>query len=67
MGSPAASTQHLAAVVITLSHKTTYTADEEISFRHVRHHLSGWDKYVLVPQSHQASYPGLTPKRFPDR
>ena len=67
MGSPAAPAQQLAAVVITLSHKTTYTADEETSFRHVRQHLSGWDKYVLIPQSHAASYPGLIPKRFPDR
>jgi hypothetical protein len=55
------------AVVITLSHRTSYTPDEEISFRHVRRYLGRYDKYVLVPESHQAVYPGLIPKCFPDR
>ncbi len=56
-----------AAIVITLSHKTTYTADEELAFRHVRHYLSRWDKFVLIPNSHQGVYPGLIPKSFPDQ
>jgi hypothetical protein len=55
------------AVVLTLSHKTSYSADEEYAFRHVRHYLARYDKYVLIPQSHQAFYPGFLPKRFPDR
>ena len=55
------------AVLVTLSHRTSYTPDEEISFRHVRHYLGRYDKYVLIPESHQAVYPGLMPKRFPDR
>lgn len=67
MSSPAAPSQQTAAVVVTLSHKTTYTPDEEQSFRHVRHYLARYDKYVLVPESHQGVYPGLIPKRFPDR
>ena len=67
MRSPAAPAQHQAAVVITLSHKTGYTPDEETSFRHVRHHLGSWHKYVLLPESHAARYPGLIPKVFPDR
>jgi hypothetical protein len=67
MLSPAAPAQRTAAVVITLSHKTSYTAEEEIAFRHVRHHLARYDKYVLIPESHHAVYPGLIPKRFPDR
>jgi hypothetical protein len=56
------------AVVIPLSHdRTTYTPDEDLSFRHVRHYLGRYDKYVLVPESHHAIYPGLIPKRFPNR
>lgn len=55
------------AVVITLSHRTDYTPDEELSFRHARHYLNRYDKYVLMPESHRADYAGLIPKRFPDR
>lgn len=56
------------AVVITVPHdRTTYTPDEELSFRHVRHHLGRYDTYVLLPESHDAIYPGLVPKRFPNR
>jgi hypothetical protein len=55
------------AVVITLSNSTSYTPDEELSFRHARHHLGRYDTYVLMPKSHQGIYPGLMPQRFPDR
>jgi hypothetical protein len=55
------------AVVLTLSHRTTYTPDEELAFRHARHYLGAHDIYVLVPQSHQATYLGLGEVRFPDR
>ena len=66
MASPAAMPS--VAVVITPTHdRTTYTPDEDLSFRHVRHHLGRYDKYVLMPESHHAIYPGLIPKRFPDR
>ena len=51
----------------TLSHQTSYTPDEEIAFRHVRHYLGRYDTYVVIPESHQAIYPGMMPKRFPDR
>jgi hypothetical protein len=55
------------AVVITLSNSTSYTPDEELSFRHARHHLGRYDTYVLMPKSHQGIYPGLMPQRFADR
>jgi hypothetical protein len=55
------------AVVLTLSHRTTYTPDEELAFRHARHYLGAYDTYVLVPRSHRAQYPGLKAKPFPDR
>lgn len=67
MPSPAAPAQHLAAVVLTLSRKTRYTAEEETAFRHVRRHLGRWPIYTLMPESHPAHYPGLIPLRFPDR
>jgi hypothetical protein len=67
MVSPAVSGRPSVAVILTLSHKTSYTPDEELAFRHARHHLARYDKYVLIPDSHRAIYPGLLPKRFPDR
>lgn len=57
----------MAAVVVTLSTKSRYCADEEIAFRHARHHLSRYDKFVLIPDDHPAIYPGFIPKRFPPR
>jgi len=56
-----------AAVVVTLSTKTEYTPEEEIAFRHVRHYLGHYDKYVLIPDDHPATYNGFTAKRFPRR
>ena len=53
------------AVVVTLSNRTTYTSDEETAFRHIRHYLGRYDKYVLVPDGHPAEYPGFTLKPFP--
>jgi Protein of unknown function (DUF5672) len=55
------------AVVVTLSHRTCYTPDEELSLRHVRHYLNRYDTYALVPESHPVTYPGLIAKRFSDR
>ena len=59
--------QDRVAVVIPLSHRTTYTADEAVAFRHVRHYLQRYPKYVVVPRSHRPSYPGFRSARFPDR
>lgn len=67
MVSPSGAADKMAAVVITLSTKTQYTPDEEIAFRHVRHHLSRYDKFVLIPDDHPAIYPGFIPTRFPPR
>lgn len=53
------------AVAVTLSLKTTYTADEELAFRHIRRYLGGYDKYVIIPEDHPARYPGFEEKRFP--
>ena len=61
------SPKKLAAVVLSLSHKTDYSADEETAFRHVRHYLGSHDTFVLIPDDHRAIYPGFRPKRFPGR
>ena len=37
----------MAAVVVTLSTKSRYGADEEIAFRHARYHLSRYDKFEI--------------------
>jgi hypothetical protein len=55
------------AVVLTLSNRTLYSADEQLAVRHVRHYLNRYDTYALLPESHPVSYPGLVSKRFPDR
>jgi len=39
----------LVAVVIPLSDREKFTPDEEISFRHVMHFLSKYDKYLVAP------------------
>jgi hypothetical protein len=59
--------QKFVAVVVPLSHKTTYLPNEELGFRHIRHYLSRYDKYVLIPEEHPGIYPGFIPKRFPRR
>jgi hypothetical protein len=55
------------AVAILLSHTTRYTADEESTFRHVRHYLGRHDKYVVMPDSHAGIYPGLASVRLRNR
>lgn len=67
MVSPSVMPHDMVAVVLTLSTKTHYTADEEIAFRHVRRHLGRYDKYVLIPDNHPATYPGFIEKRFAPR
>lgn len=42
-------------------------ADESISLRHLQHHLSGFDRYLVLPESLEPSLPGFEPLRFPDR
>lgn len=61
----AAHPQHTVAVVVTLSHATTYSADEELAFRHIRRHLGRYHKYVVMPADHPGHYPGFAEKRFP--
>ncbi|MCW5798356.1 MAG: hypothetical protein KIT40_07650 [Nitrospira sp.] len=52
------------AIVIPMHNRSTLTLDEEISFRHLRHYLASYDKYLVVPESLQVSFPGCGLKRF---
>ena len=55
------------AVALTLSTRVSYSADEELAFRHVRRYLADHDCYVVMPRDHPAEYPGFAEKRFPSR
>ncbi len=49
-----------------LSNRSDFTADEEISFRHLNHYLGGYDKYLVAPKSLKIERPGFEIKRFDD-
>jgi hypothetical protein len=50
-----------------LSHKTTYSDDEEIAFRHIRRYLGTHHLFAIAPPSHSVVYPGFVLQTFPDR
>ncbi len=54
------------AIVVPLSNRSSFTADEEISLRHLMHYLGKYDKYMIAPQSLQVECPGFSIKRFGD-
>lgn len=52
------------AIVVPLSNRSTLTADEEISLRHLRHYLGGYDAYAVTPEGLDIEIPGLEPRPF---
>lgn len=54
------------AIVVPLSNRSTFTADEEVSLRHLHHYLGRYDKFAIVPQSLAISLPGFGIERFAD-
>jgi hypothetical protein len=54
------------AVVVPGYKRTQFTADEEISFRHLEHFLSRYDKFLAVPASLEIERPGFQLQRFDD-
>lgn len=48
------------AIVVPGSTRTALTPDEEISARHLRRYLGGYDKYYVVPRGSGASLEGMT-------
>ena len=57
----------LVAVAVPMSNRSQLTADEEISFRHLRHFLGRYDKYLVVPKTLNLDFPGFGKKVFDDR
>jgi hypothetical protein len=55
------------AVVVPGYTRAEFTAEEELSFRHIEHYLGSYDKYLLVPESLSIDRPGFVLKRFDDR
>ena len=58
--------QHRAAVVVP-HYREELTADEELSLRHLRHFLGGYDKFLVVPDRLRFELPDFKTARFPDR
>jgi hypothetical protein len=52
------------AIVVPLSDRSDFTADERISLRHLRHHLSRYDTYFVAPRGSSVRVPGVRVKYF---
>jgi hypothetical protein len=61
--SPAARNAPTVAVVVP-EYKSEMTPDEQVSFRHLTHHLGGHDKYFVLPEGLRLDYPGFGAKHF---
>src|SRR5258706_2638121 len=55
------------AVVVPMSNRSQLTTDETISFKHLRHFLGHYDKYLVVPKTLQIHFPGFDKRAFDDR
>lgn len=55
------------AIVVPLSNRAEFTADEQISLRHLRHFLGHYDKYAIAPPGLQIDLPDFTLVRFDER
>lgn len=57
----------LVAVIVPLSSRPQLTPDEEISLRHLKHHLGSYDSFMIHPKSLRVSFDGFTMLPFKDR
>ena len=55
------------AVTVPLASYPELSADEEISLRHLRHHLGHYDRFVIAPESMDVPHDDFAIVRFPDR
>jgi hypothetical protein len=55
------------AVVVPLSNRKEFTPEEEISLNHLIRFLGSYDKYFVVPESLQITYPDFGIKRFDEK
>ena len=53
--------------VVVPAYKTYLTPDEEISLRHLRHFLGGYDKYLVGPRSLDFALSDFQIRRFKDK
>jgi hypothetical protein len=58
------SEKHLAAIVVPLSDRNTFTDDERISLKHLERHLGAYDRYVVLPEHLDLKMAGFKEKRF---
>lgn len=52
------------AIVVPISTRAGLLPDEEISLRHLNHHLAQYDRYVVAPRGLQIDFEGFGVKRF---
>jgi len=57
----------LVAVVVALSNRNYLTDDEQISLKHLLHHLGHYDKFIIIPEELDFSLPGFEAKRFDNK
>lgn len=55
------------AIVVPLSDRPALLPDEEISLRHLRHYLGGYDTFAVAPRALDVKLDGLELVRFADR
>ena len=55
-----------AAVVVPAYNRSDFTADEEVSFRHLETFLRPYDKFLIVPHGLSIQRAGFALKRFHD-
>lgn len=61
---PAGEQKRPVAVVVPLSNRRDFTAEEGISLKHLLHFLNKYDKYFVVPEGLKINYPGFEMKHF---
>ncbi len=54
----------MVAIVVPISNRAELTADEEISLRHLRHFLGGYDKFLIAPRGLKFQLPGFQTLHF---
>lgn len=52
--------------VVTPVYRLPLTMQEEISFKHLRHYLGKFDKYIIAPKSLSVSWPDFQTRYFKD-
>lgn len=63
-GTNGSSEKALVAIVVPLSDRNTFTADERISLKHLDKHLSAYDRYIVLPEHLDLKMAGFKEKRF---